>query len=70
MYDCTKQSVMTYTGKESKKRVDICICITDSLCCTAEINTTLQNNYNKIKLKKKNMDSGARILKFRFNLTT
>ena len=33
VYDCTKQSVMTYTGKESKKRVDICICITDSLCC-------------------------------------
>ena len=29
-------------GKESKnKRVDICICITDSLCCTPEMNTTL-----------------------------
>ena len=23
------------------KRVDICICITDALCCTTEINTTL-----------------------------
>ena len=23
-------------GKESKKRVDICICITDLLCCTLE----------------------------------
>ena len=32
-------SVMTYTGKESK-RVDICI--TDSLCTTAETNTTLK----------------------------
>ena len=34
-------SVMTYIGKESKKRVDVCICITDSLCCIAETNTTL-----------------------------
>ena len=32
-------SVMAYMGKESKKRVDICICIMDSLCCTAETNT-------------------------------
>ena len=31
-------SVVAYMGKESK-RVDICICITDSLCCTAETNT-------------------------------
>ena len=36
-----RYSVMTYMGKESKKRVDICICITDSLCCTAETNATL-----------------------------
>ena len=37
-------SVMAYMGKDSKKkkkRVDICICITDSLCCTPETNTTL-----------------------------
>ena len=32
----TQYSVMTYMAKESKKRVAICICITDSLCCTAE----------------------------------
>ena len=37
----TQYSVMTYMGKESKKRVDTCICITDSLRCTAETNTTL-----------------------------
>ena len=37
----TQYSVMAYTGKESKKRVDICICITDSLCCTPETNKTL-----------------------------
>ena len=36
----TQYSVMAYMGKESKK-VDICICITDSLCCTPETNTTL-----------------------------
>ena len=35
----TQYSVMAYMGKESKKRVDICI--TDSLCCTPETNTTL-----------------------------
>ena len=38
----TQYSVMAYMGKESKKkRVDTCICITDSLCCTPETNTTL-----------------------------
>ena len=38
----TQYSVMVYMGKESKKkRVDIGICITDSLCCTPETNTTL-----------------------------
>ena len=28
-------------GKEIQKREDICIRIADSLCCTAETNTTL-----------------------------
>ena len=42
----TQYSVMAYVGKESKKkgkreRVDICVCATDSLCCTPETNTTL-----------------------------
>ena len=37
----TQYSVMAYMGKESKKRMDICICITDSLCCTPETNTAL-----------------------------
>ena len=33
---------MAYIGKESKKkRVDICVCVTDSLYCMPEINTTL-----------------------------
>ena len=37
----TQYSAMTYMRKESKKRVDICICVTDCLCCTEETNTTL-----------------------------
>ena len=32
---------------------DICICITDSLCCKAETNTPLQSNYTPIKMFKK-----------------
>ena len=44
-------------GKESlKKRVDICVCVTDPLCSTPEINKTLQINYtatkNKMRVKK------------------
>ena len=48
----TQYSVMAYMGKESKKEKvnllykvyllhNICICITDSLCCISEINATL-----------------------------
>ena len=44
----TQYSVMAYMGKESKKRVDGCICITESLCCTPETNTTLLINYAPI----------------------
>ena len=32
---------------------NIYICITESLCCTPETNTTLQINYTSIKKKKK-----------------
>ena len=28
-------------GKETQNRGGTCICITDSICCTAETNTTL-----------------------------
>ena len=34
----TQYSVITYMGNESK-RVDICLCTTDSLCCTVESGT-------------------------------
>ena len=36
----TQCPVINQKGKEYEK-VCICICITESLCCTAEINTTL-----------------------------
>ena len=42
---------MAYVGKESK-RVDICICITDTLCCTPETNTTFKISYTAIKILK------------------
>ena len=37
----TQYSVINFKRKESKKRMNICICITESLCCTPETNTTL-----------------------------
>ena len=35
----TQYSVITYMGKECEKEC-ICLCITDSLCCIPEPNTT------------------------------
>lgn len=32
--------------------MDLCICVTESLCCTAEIITTLYVNYASIKKRK------------------
>ena len=43
-------------GKESKKRVDICICMTDSLCYIPETKTTLQINYDPIQILKNNLN--------------
>ena len=37
----TQYSGINFKRKESKKRMNICICITESLCCTSETNTTL-----------------------------
>ena len=34
-----------------KKKVDICVCTTDSFCCTPETNTTLLINCSNIKQK-------------------
>ena len=35
-------SVINHNGKEYEKECNVWICVTESLCCTAEINTTLQ----------------------------
>ena len=39
---------------KKKKRMDICICIADSLCCIPETNTALEVNYTPIKILKNN----------------
>ena len=40
--------VITCNRKESEK-IDMCVCITESLCCIPETNTTLWINYTLIK---------------------
>ena len=40
-------SVMGYMGN-NLKRVDICVCITDSLCWRAETNNTVCQRYSNI----------------------
>ena len=49
-------------GKESKKRVDFCICITDSLCCIAETNTILYQLYPNKNFFLKNQWSQSTII--------
>ena len=44
-------SVITYMGKESEREWT-CVCVTESLCCTTEIITTLYINSTSIKLLK------------------
>ena len=39
-------------GKRIWKGADTCVCITDSLCCTPETNTTLSINYAPVKKTK------------------
>ena len=54
----TQYSVITYMRKKSVKRMNMCICITDSLCYIPETNTTLYINYiPKFFLIKKNKRS-------------
>ena len=45
----TQYSAITYMGKESEK-VYTCVCITESLRCTPETNTTFQIHYASIKI--------------------
>ena len=50
--------MINQNGKKMKKNKYICI--TESLCCTAEIITTLQINYTSIKLVKIFLKDGGR----------
>ena len=50
MGNYTQYLVINHNGEEYEKR--ICICITESLCCTAEINSTNQLYLNKSKINK------------------
>ena len=47
----TQHSLTTYVAIKSKERGDICI--TGSLCCTADTNTTLYINYTPITINLK-----------------
>ena len=44
--------VIIHVGEESE-RTDVCVCMTGSLCCAAEVNTTLQINATAINLKER-----------------
>ena len=46
----TQYSVMVYMGKQPIKRLDECVCATDSLCYTTETNTVDQPNSNNLFL--------------------
>ena len=50
-------------GKESKKSVGTCLCTTDSLWYTCEINTTLKINYTLIKIKQTKQIPGCNWMK-------
>ena len=45
----TQYSVITYVGEDSE-RMDVCICMTGSLCHTEETIIALYLNYTSIKL--------------------
>ena len=44
-------SVIIYTGKHLKNRMDICMCITKSLCCTPETNKLCKPTLLQYKIK-------------------
>ena len=44
-------SYSNLNGKRIAKRIDICICITEQLCCTLETITTLLINYTPSEIK-------------------
>ena len=52
MGTCTGNS--TQCSVITHMEMDMCMCMAESLCCTAEINTILQISYTSIKLNLKN----------------
>ena len=50
------------------KRIDTCICITESLCCTPETNTTLLIDYTSIENKNLKKERGTKVLDRRFKM--
>ena len=50
---CDSLRVGWWGGREVQEGGDICILMSDSHCCTTEINTTSQSNYPLIKHKSK-----------------
>ena len=48
----TQYSITAHTEKEAYTRVGVCMCVTDSFCCTPETNTALSINYTAVKVKK------------------
>ena len=46
---------MPQVGQKKKKKKNVYMCMTESLCCTAEINTTLYINYTSIKNLKRTL---------------
>lgn len=46
-------------GERVRKRMEVCVCRTESLCCTAERTTTLHINYTPIRPKKLKESSQA-----------
>ena len=46
-------------GREVPRRGDICIHVADSLCCAAETNRILQNNYTLINTQQEIQEMSA-----------
>ena len=48
--NCIQYLIINYNGKEYKKNIHmcVCVCLTESLCYTPEMNTTLKISYISI----------------------
>ena len=48
----TLRSTLWYPKWKGNLKKDMCICITDSPCCTVETNPILKSSYTPIKINK------------------